>query len=245
MEEAKLKIWLDFAKWFVSSVVIAGTISIMTAVITAREKTTDIQLKIESQEQAYLTQFLEQALDSDLEKRRRFAQYFAELTISDKYQQRWNRYLQVIENEIEAKNTEINSLEIKAKSAQANELAKLKNQLFELKVQIGAPALSDADLEFSKEVQSTITTADHHCENNCRGEPTRTNYSIRIKANPGEILRNPKLKCLAGPCGGWNALNFLTISDNGREARASFDVWSHPTTWRLTADSYRVKIGNI
>jgi hypothetical protein len=86
----------------------------------------------------------------------------------------------------------------------------------------------------------TKTTGDHHCEHNCEGEPTRTSYSTLLIASDDSLLKNPVLKCTTGPCHGWNQIHFARIEEGGKKAAASWDVWTHPTTWELSADEYRV-----
>ena len=91
---------------------------------------------------------------------------------------------------------------------------------------------------------TTISTRDHHCSKHCKGEPTRTNYRVRLPsvAHPTFSYRNARLQCVSGPCGGWNKVIFVKIEPQpkGKQlywtAKASFDVWSKPTTWKLTAD---------
>lgn len=89
------------------------------------------------------------------------------------------------------------------------------------------------------------STANHHCSKKCKGEPTRTNYTINYSVSrsntnpptPGDRkLQNIRLNCINGPCGAWNAVMSLNIRNNKTNAVASFDVWSHPTTWRMTID---------
>lgn len=84
---------------------------------------------------------------------------------------------------------------------------------------------------------TTITTGNHHCSSGCRGEPTRTNYVIELPviATPYRYV-NPKLECIAGPCGAWNQIIDVDVVWGGRAVRGSFDVWSHKTTWKLSAD---------
>lgn len=100
-------------------------------------------------------------------------------------------------------------------------------------------------------VESTLMgTENHHCESDCRGEPTRTNYEIDLNISGlrngiRQELRNPQLTCVSGPCDGWNdIMSSGEVSESGLEATASFDVWSMPTTWRLSADVYENQIGN-
>lgn len=83
-------------------------------------------------------------------------------------------------------------------------------------------------------------TGDHHCDSDCRDERTRTNYQIAIEAEPGHRFTSASLTCIAGPCGGWLAVLSERIEADGRRAVGSFDVWSRPTTWRLTATQEKV-----
>ena len=98
--------------------------------------------------------------------------------------------------------------------------------------------IAKADWVFAYEDSKTIQTGNHHCSSNCRGEPTRTQYKIELKAADGKRVRNPRLKCISGPCGGWNSIGGLFVQDMGTKAVGVFDVWSKPTTWVLTVDIY-------
>jgi hypothetical protein len=83
--------------------------------------------------------------------------------------------------------------------------------------------------------RETKPTGKHHCEANCRGEPTRTNYQIRIRTErPEGVLSGPRLACLSGPCYGYNQVLFERIEDDGAVAVGSWDVWGTPTVWELT-----------
>jgi len=83
---------------------------------------------------------------------------------------------------------------------------------------------------------TTISTRDHHCESHCTGEPTRTNYVIELPVvEPPFRYSNPKLTCGSGPCA-FSKEIATSVTWSGRKAKASFDVWSHPMTWRLAAD---------
>jgi hypothetical protein len=83
------------------------------------------------------------------------------------------------------------------------------------------------------------TTGNHHCSFNCKGEPTRTNYTLDLAASDATRLRNPQLRCVAGPCEGWNAVLSVRLETDGRVAHASWDVWTMPTTWELAAEEIR------
>lgn len=243
MDDSRLKIWLDFWKWLVSSVVIAGTISLVSAFYSAKEKNTDIALKVKLQERQYLTQFLELGVDSDLETRRRTAQYFATLTPTEEYRKRWQEFLSVIEGEIALKESEAAAIEVEARSATGEDLVALRRELDQLRLALGARALTPAELSAAGTVANSLMTGNHHCESDCRGEPTRTNYVLTLRAQPGHILRNPSLRCEGQGCS-YSETLFVTVGDDGREARASFDVWSLPTNWTITAESFKLVRGD-
>lgn len=88
----------------------------------------------------------------------------------------------------------------------------------------------------------TKTTGNHHCERNCEGEPTRTNYTIEFDADPGErFIGNPDLKCVSGAGCPYSHANYARIEGNGQRAASSFDVWGHPSTWELSVDTERLQ----
>ena len=87
------------------------------------------------------------------------------------------------------------------------------------------------------------STGDHSCLKNCRDEPTRTNYQVSLSVNDyksqelGERkLVNPMLSCISGLCEAYHETLRVYLTDGGKTANASFDVWSRPTTWELTAE---------
>ena len=129
MTDERLKIWLGFWRWLV---VTAG-ISWATVMINAKYKSTELEIKINQEEKKYLTSFLEKALDNNLEKRRRFAQYFACVTTSEKYKRGWNNYLKAINQEINNVEKEKNKLlqEIPDKSGEELERAREKIERLE------------------------------------------------------------------------------------------------------------------
>jgi len=97
-------------------------------------------------------------------------------------------------------------------------------------------------------IERMMSTGNHHCSNNCRGEPTRTNYKMQVNLSDykeptigDRQLRGAKLECLSGPCGGWNKVYYAKTTENMQSAIASFDVWSKPTTWKLTAEVYEYR----
>jgi antitoxin component YwqK of YwqJK toxin-antitoxin module len=97
--DERLKIWLSFWKWFLSAFIITGGIAITTAIVNKKEKETQLQISINEQEKEYLTSFLENALDVNVETRLRFAQYFASVANSEQYRNGWKEYLQIVTEE--------------------------------------------------------------------------------------------------------------------------------------------------
>lgn len=179
-------------------------------------------------------------MDSDLESRRRTAQYFATLNPSEDYRTRWANYLGVIEGEIAVKEIEASELKQEAKSATGENLAALRRQINALKLSLGSRVLLPSELTSVGIVEQSIMMGDHHCANDCRGEPTRTSYVITLRAKAGHILRSPKVQCEGSGCG-YSQVLFVTVGDDIREARASFDIWSRPTSWTLTAESFSLE----
>lgn len=97
------------------------------------------------------------------------------------------------------------------------------------------------------EVSEVEGTGDHHCESDCKGERTRKTYKVEVSLPPNvrgapRKLMNPTLRCQEGPCRAWNKIIETKIVDNGKRAAGSFDVWSKPTTWRLSADVYERQV---
>ena len=96
-------------------------------------------------------------------------------------------------------------------------------------------------------VSKDKVTGNHHCSRNCKGEPTRTNYSIEVSTGDfsspklgDKKLMNPKLFCITGPCS-FSTVHGVKLVGNS-EAKASFDVWSKPTTWNVKADIYQYQV---
>ena len=97
------------------------------------------------------------------------------------------------------------------------------------------------------EVSNEKSTGNHDCSRDCKGEPTRTNYSIEVSVDEFSVpkvgdkkLLNPQLSCISGPCtfSGGRKVKLVDTS----KAKASFDVWSKPTTWSVKADVYEYQV---
>lgn len=86
-----------------------------------------------------------------------------------------------------------------------------------------------------QDVYQDFTTGDHHCSSNCRGEPTRTNYTLRLDGSSwGDgYMKDLRLDCIGGPCE-WHEVRECRLL-NSKVGYGSWDVWTRPTTWRLAA----------
>ena len=99
MTDDRLKSWLGFWKWLISSVVVTGGISLTTIIIDAKNRSTELQIQINQEEKEYLTRFLDRAMDDNLEKRLRFAQYFAHVSTTNEYKEGWKAYYSLLNDE--------------------------------------------------------------------------------------------------------------------------------------------------
>lgn len=88
-------------------------------------------------------------------------------------------------------------------------------------------------------------TPDRNCKRDCGGEPTRGPNRIEIAVPGGNVpsigakrfVGKPSLGCVGGnpACGYSGAVNTY-ITDNSTRAIGTWDTWSRPTTWTMTAD---------
>ncbi len=132
MTDDRLKMWLSFWKWLISTIVITGGLAWASTIINAKHKDTELRIKINQEEKEYLTSFLERAMDDNLEKRYRFAQYFAHVTSSNEYRQGWSNYFAAIEKEVNSAIAEKSKLESELEEKSGRELAIAENRINEL-----------------------------------------------------------------------------------------------------------------
>ena len=128
METEKLKLYLDFAKFFLASVVVA----LVTFWVNSGFKDREIAIK----EQEYLAQFKNDALSEDIELRRRLAEYFSKVTVSLDARERWIEYLSLLEGKLsEQKETEARIALLETRLAEKTvdsndqEIAKVRSEL--------------------------------------------------------------------------------------------------------------------
>ncbi len=95
MDNEKLKLWLDFGKFFLGTFLI-GFVSL---VIKWGFQDREIAIK-ESQQ---VGEYVEYALLEDVAVRKRFAEYFKTVLVSDDHRERWENYFTLVENEFSEK----------------------------------------------------------------------------------------------------------------------------------------------
>ena len=110
MTDERLRTWLSFWKWLISAVVVTGGISIVSLMINAKHKETELEMRIIQIEKEYLTQFLKEAVSDDLPRRRKFAEYLSILSTAERFRERWKKYLEKIEEEQNGIESEISKL---------------------------------------------------------------------------------------------------------------------------------------
>ena len=96
-EESKLeslKLWLNFAKFLLGTV----AIGVITATLNYQIQQKELILKEKDLQQQYLKNFIEEALDENLEKRVRFSHYFSTLL-----QDKWIQYYTDLKTELSEK----------------------------------------------------------------------------------------------------------------------------------------------
>ena len=94
MELEKLKLYLDFAKFFLGTFLIGLVTFIVKSGFESRE------IAIEESEQ--IGKYVEIALREDIGVRKRFAEYFKAVTISDEYRDRWAGYYELVKGEYDS-----------------------------------------------------------------------------------------------------------------------------------------------
>ena len=133
MSEERLKTWLGFWKWLVSALFITGGIAWATIIINAKHKDTELVIQKNIEEAKYLSSFLDRALDDNLEKRYRFAQYFAHVSSPGGYKDGWDSYFLAIKQEVNKLEDEKQKLEdsLSDRTGRDLELAKRRISILE------------------------------------------------------------------------------------------------------------------
>ena len=175
MDEKKLKLWLSFGKFFLSTFIIGLITVIVNYQIQNREvdlKNKEILLKdkeAEFSEMERLGEFVTHALSENIAVRRRFSQYFATVTRSPELRERWKEYALLVENEYretESRKTELEELKIKLQNAMksgesvSDELEKVKTELEKTKAELEVKPEKNLKGNFIIKLSNRISTED-------------------------------------------------------------------------------------
>lgn len=128
MEKDRLKLWLDFGKFFLGTFLI-GFISL---VVKSGFESREIAIK----ESEQIGKYVEIALREDVGVRKRFAEYFKTVSVSDEYRERWTDYFDLVNSEfekIENKAREVQS-KIDSLSSKIDSLSAQTDDRYEEKV---------------------------------------------------------------------------------------------------------------
>src|SRR5438067_1975940 len=94
----RLDLWLGFWKFVLGSFVLA----LLTSVLNYQIQWRTVTIKAKEQEKEYVKSFITQAMDDNLEKRVRFAQYFAALL-----KEGWVEYHDQLSQELAEQNAQL------------------------------------------------------------------------------------------------------------------------------------------
>lgn len=100
MENEKLKIWLGFWKFILGTV----ALGIISAILNWQYQNKQLEQEKVRQESDFVAQFLNNALDKDLEKRRDFAEYFFRVSPTADARERWKKYQEYITSQMSSAN---------------------------------------------------------------------------------------------------------------------------------------------
>ncbi len=138
MTDDRLRIWIGFWKAVILSTVVTGGVALASVLIDAKHKDTELQIEVNREDRQYLMNFLDRAMDENLERRHRFAQYFANVTVSPEYKLGWQAYLKVVETEIDAIKSQISTAEalLNQSSSSADELEAARERIRSLQEEL-------------------------------------------------------------------------------------------------------------
>ena len=138
MTDERLRIWIGFWKAVILSAVVTGGVAIASVLIDAKHKNTELQIQVNREDRQYLMNFLDRTMDENLERRHRFAQYFANVTVSSEYKSGWEAYLKVVETEIETVKNEISAAEalLEDSTSSATELDRARERISTLQEEL-------------------------------------------------------------------------------------------------------------
>lgn len=122
----RLKIWLDFLKFILGTFILGLAAVYINSDIQGRE--------LDLKEQDQIARFLNQALEKDVGTRKRFSEYFANVTQSKELKKGWKDYYSIVLNEYKADEEKKKVLENEVKNLPQNDPKKelLQMEIYQL-----------------------------------------------------------------------------------------------------------------
>jgi len=119
-------------------ITILGTtiVSIVASYFVFAEKSEKHAYDFDGGHRAFVAQFVDIAIDKDIERRQRLARYFASVTLDSNQKSRWEEYASYVEGLISDNPTKIAQLTEKLKSANAQERSALESRIRFLEKQL-------------------------------------------------------------------------------------------------------------
>ena len=136
----------------------------------------------------YLGDYLKYALDDNVERRRRFAEYFAALTMSTELQHKWSKYKSSIEDLITKEAEQEAELSVAVQSNDKKRVAELARQLAETKTRLRninkdwKTALNPISDETTRNIILDILSMEGGFADHPKDPLGATNYGITLQA---------------------------------------------------------------
>ena len=193
--EARLNFWKAIVISGVVALLIAGLnhqISLRELNIEQEKTTRTLDREKQKTENAYLAQFLTEALGDNLERRVRFAHYFYTLTDDGKVRDRWKIYYDqlndefvVIQKKIQERDEELTMAKAET-DVNKEKVAKLEAEIARLK----------ADIRPSKDIRQTFIPRLNRTKfpNTKEGERELEDFENELKISGGKVFAIMKVR---------------------------------------------------
>lgn len=218
MEIERLKIWLGFAKFFLGTFAIGLIATLINWQIQNRtlEQEELAQRKaLQHAEMDSMGKWLEKASVPDIESRRRLAQYFSHVLVSEQLRTRWTAYYEVIDGEYQEKLREKKQLELKLSKVDPEENQEefnlLKSQFEAVNASLRLPESISSKLISSVVLGSTDT-------------PDTFDISTVTETVDGSVSEVPQFEECRHPSHGiekWNNKELWAIDSGWRKGGSS------------------------
>ena len=158
----KLRLKYNFWKFVLGSVVVV----VISLVLNHQIKTRELEITQRQNDQNFLTEFIDRGLDDNLEKRIRFAQYFASLTLSKEQRDLWDEYYKDLKTEeavIETVAAEARGTKEMVEAVLVKVTGTAKQTEIAATIQVAQSTVDSADSELNKATATPLppTTTPH------------------------------------------------------------------------------------